>query len=146
MKKLLVICMAFILLMPMFNVYADELTTNDRIGVVSDIDSTAQPLINAPCPYGNGICMMYRRGNGSIYVSNTGMVALSNKKCWQCNKCYTVAVTEGDVAIGESFGTYAFAPWYEPSGIIHTWISVTSSEVHYSTATSMEGYKFMYAQ
>ena len=63
----------------------------------------------------------------------------------QCVNCYTVMVTSGDPGSGYPIGSYAMMPCsYEISRYGTIVVVSSNSEIHYTSSSSLEGYRFRY--
>jgi len=152
MKKLLMVVISVVLICNLFSfsILADEINDeNDHLSVEENasLSNPDSPTVYTPCPYGNGICQMYRRGNAFVYNAQTGACVLDNVPCWQCVNCYTVIATSGDPGSGYSIGYYAFHSCNYQVGAVGTYFSIpNSSALYYTSSSSLQGYNFIYHQ
>jgi len=149
MRKLLlvVLCVLFVVSLFSFRSFADEEKNTDNASIIEEglINPPDEPDVYAPCSGENGICQMYRRGVGSIYNKSTHTWVLDECPCWQCVNCYTVMVTSGDPGLGYPIGSYAMMPCsYEVSRYGTIFVVSSNSEIHYTSSSSLEGYRFRY--
>ena len=146
MKKIFSIFICVMMIFSMFASFgASAVQKDDTVTKESYLTGgdDAQPLVNAPCTGGNGICQMKSRGWGSVYNIDTNKWVLNMACCWQCKNCKTVIITQGDPLLGEVIGTYAMCGSNVSVGIVLTVVRVNSSMIGYLNSTKMEGYRFM---
>lgn len=107
-------------------------------------ENTVTPLVHTPCSGGNGICQMVSKGFAHIYDINTRRQLYTFWACWQCKNCLTAMATEGEPPLNLSIGHYVSVGHYEELNTMHNNLYVNPNNIGYTTATSLEGYRFMY--
>lgn len=98
------------------------------------------PMIEGPCPYGNGVHNMVSHAWGSLYVNGVWQF---DGCVFQCSNCDDVFISEGDPLYDETIGHYAECPLdYPISGI---WQSINVSAMSYTNKSYLSGYAFQYS-
>lgn len=107
-------------------------------------EESAVPLVYTPCTGGNGICQMVSRGFAFVYDKYTGENLYSFIACWQCKNCMSAMATEGEPPLNQSIGHYVLMAHYEQINANYNNFFVDPARIGYTTATRLEGNRFMY--
>ncbi len=113
-------------------------------GELLELDGGIAPKVAAECPYGNGIHDMVRWGSGYLMEGQqgaSGNVTHFYGPCYQCQKCYTVMLTEYDAVGYNAFGKYGMASYDQP--IIMTGVNIYTKSIKVKTGnTPLQGFSF----
>lgn len=88
---------------------------------------------------------MLAHGWGSIYNVDTNEWVVSDGACAQCTRCNLVIITENDPGTGVALGWYTSWQPYESLSSLVTVVHQSSSNIFYTSSTTIPGASFRYA-